>query len=283
MAKQAPRAGLQRAFDRNQLVLFYQPIHELESRRIVAAEALLRARRESGEIRNAAPLTAAAEHGPDLYRLNSWTVKRAYADAASWQHDGGEKVRLNVNLSPREFDDGKVSHRLRKLVKGCGADAHKVNLEITETSFIENPKRASRALDELKELGVELWLDDFGTIHSSITHLLQFPIDGIKLPAEFVKGIAGDGRSRAVVTHLVALAHDLDLRVIAEGVEHEDQLAVLREIDCDYIQGFLFSRPMPVEKFEKTLLTPPSRRRRSSPRSGSRGRGAARGRASRSS
>ena len=265
----APRAGLQRAFDQKQLVLFYQPIHELESRRIVAAEALLRARRASGEIRNAEPLTKAAEHGPDLFRLDSWTMQRAYADAAEWQSDGGPDVRLNVNLSPREFERGSISQRLRKLVRGAGAE--KVNLEITETTFIAKPKRTTRALAELKDLGVEIWLDDFGTVHSSLSHLLVFPVDGIKLPAEFVKGIAANDRSRTLVTHLVELAHDLDMRVIAEGVERDDQLAVLRRVGCDFVQGFLFSKPMPLEDLEATL------------RSGSKDRGAARGHASRSS
>jgi len=251
--KPAPRAGLKRAFDQKQLVLFYQPIHELESRRIVAAEALLRARRQSGQIRNAAPLTMTAERGPDVFRLDSWTMQQAYSDAAAWQSNGGPDVRLNVNLSPRELEQSRLSDRVRKLVKGCGADASKVNLEITETTFIANPKKTTRALEELKELGVELWLDDFGTVHSSLSHLLQFPIDGIKLPEEFVRGIAADGRARALTTHLVQLAHDLDLRVIAEGVERDDQLAVLRELECDFVQGFLFSKPMSLDDFEKAL------------------------------
>lgn len=255
MTKTAPRAGLQRAFERKQLVLFYQPIHELESRRIVAAEALLRARRQTGEIRNAAPLTAAAEHGPDLFRLDSWTMQRAYADAGAWQRNHGADVRLNVNLSPREFEQPRLSNRLRKLVTGSRVDPRKVNLEITESSFIAKPAQTLRAFRELKEIGVALWLDDFGTVHSSISHLLRFPVDGIKLPGAFVKGIADDERARAIVTHLVQLAHDLKMRVIAEEVENDDQLAVLRELQCDYIQGFLFSKPMPAEDLKSVLAS----------------------------
>src|SRR3954454_14198955 len=102
--KAAPRAAVKRALDQKQLVLFYQPIHELKSRRIVAAEALLRARRRSGEIRNAARLTVAAEQGPDLYRLDSWMIRRAFEDAASWQSEDAPGVRLHVNVSAREIE-----------------------------------------------------------------------------------------------------------------------------------------------------------------------------------
>src|SRR3954454_12413264 len=157
--KAAPRAAVKRALDQKQLVLFYQPIHELASRRVVAAEALLRARRRSGEIRNAARITAAAERGPDLYRLDSWLIKRAFRDAAAWQIEEGPDVRLHVNISPRELDEAALSSRLRGLAKLTGIDAAKVHIEITETSFIAHLRPAARALQRLKSLGVELWLD----------------------------------------------------------------------------------------------------------------------------
>lgn len=282
-AKPAPREGLERALDRKQLVLFYQPIHELESRRVVSAEALLRARRRSGEIRSGARLAVTAEKGPDLYRLDSWTMHQAYSDAAEWQRDGAPAVRLNVNLSPRELNEKGLSQRLRKLIRGCQGDAKKVNVEITETSYIAKPKQVIRALEQMKDLGVELWLDDFGTGFSSVTHLLHFPLDGIKLPAEFVMPVASDERARSITCGLIDLAHELGLRVIAEGVENDDQLAVLREARCEYVQGFLYSKPMPVAAFRKLLegATPPSSSA-SPPRARTR-RGAGRGRASRSS
>src|SRR6185436_16879014 len=177
--KAAPRAALRRALDQKQLVLFYQPIHELRSGRVVAAEALLRARRRSGEIRNAARLTATAEQGPDLYRLDSWMIKWAFRDAAAWQSDEGPDVRLHVNISPKELEETGLTTRLRKLAKLTGMDARKVNIEITETSFIAKLRPAARALERLRTLGLELWLDDFGTGHSSLSHLLLFPLDGI--------------------------------------------------------------------------------------------------------
>ncbi|HKS22798.1 MAG TPA: EAL domain-containing protein [Thermoanaerobaculia bacterium] len=254
--KAAPRAGLRRALDQKQLVLFYQPIHELESRRVVAAEALLRARRRSGEIRSAAALAKAAEEGPDLYRLDSWLIRRAFDDAAAWQRDVAPECALQVNVSPRELDERGLSTRLRKLAKLTGIEPRMVRVEITETSFIAKPGAAARALRQVKSVGVELWLDDFGTGHSSLSHLLSFPLDGLKLPAEFVQPLGTDERACSLVRHLIELAHDLGLRVTAEGVENGEQLAALRKAQCDFVQGFLFSKPMPVERFREFLRRP---------------------------
>ncbi|MEA2238503.1 MAG: hypothetical protein QOC81_3227 [Thermoanaerobaculia bacterium] len=249
MSESAPSSGLSRAIDQDQLVLFYQPIHELESRRIISAEALMRSRRGNGEIRSAAPLTEAAEEGPEIFKLDSWTMHRAYADAATWQKQAGPDVHLNVNLSPREFQEGNFMQRLLKLVKGNGNDLRKINIEITEMSYIEHPKQTMHVLDELKELGVQLWLDDFGTGHSSVEHLLHFPLDGVKVPGTFVSRLSSSQRARAITKAIIDLAHELEMKVIAEEIEHRDQLEFLREMQCDYIQGFLFSKPMPLDDF----------------------------------
>lgn len=268
----APQAGVKRALDQEQLVVFYQPIHEIDSRRIIAAEALLRAQRQSGEIREAASIAAAAEEGPEIFRLDSWLVQRAVADARGWQAANPE-VRIHVNLSAREFQEGDLAPRLRKLAGNCA-----VNVEITETSYIEKPEETVPLLDELKAMGLQLWLDDFGTGHSSVSHLLHFPLNGVKLPGEFVKGVAHDKRSRAIVKAVIGLAHELEMDVVAEGVEHDDQVAFLRDQKCDYVQGFLYSCPMPIEEFLEQL-TPSSS---TAPRDSTR-RGGGRDRASRSS
>lgn len=244
--------ALGRAFvERQHLLLFYQPIHVIRTGAIYGAEALLRQRRQTGEIREASVIAEAAEEsaGPELFVLDSMIVKQAYTDAASWPPD----VHLNVNLSPREFQEGDVLGRLTELVTSCNVDTRKVNLEITETSYIEHPKETMHMLDAIDELGVGLWLDDFGTGHSSLTHLQHFPLDGIKLPGSFVRELPGDRACAAIVRAVIALAHDLNLAVIAEEVETEEQLAFLRELDCEYVQGFLFSKPMTVEAFQATL------------------------------
>ena len=267
--------------DAEGLLLVYQPIHELRSARIVAAEALLRQRRESGEIREARIITEAAEEAPhdDLFALDSIMVQKAYRDAAHWHATGATDVRLNINLSPREFQEGNVVPRLTKLISGCGIDPRRLGVEITETSYIEHPDQTMEILGELKTLGIGLWLDDFGTGHSTLTHLQKFPVDGIKIPAQFVAEVEGDRRCRAIVRALISVAHDIGLKVIAEGVEREWQRDFLARGGCDFLQGFLYSKPMEAAELEE-LLTQPGR---SSPLPDSRSPGAAPDPSSRSS
>ncbi len=246
------QAALDRALSEDNLVLVYQPIHDARTRGIVAAEALLRQRRESGEIREATIITSAAEHGPDLFALDSWTTRNAYHDAAQWQSNGGSNVRLNVNLSPREFQEGNVLARLQKLLPNSGL-LRKLNLEITETSYIKHPEETRHVLQDLKDAGVALWLDDFGSGHSSLEHLQFFPVHGLKLPSLFVGTLERDERTRKIVRALLGLATELGLDVIAEGVENQAQLDFLLEHGCGYIQGFLFSKPMELRDFERML------------------------------
>jgi EAL domain-containing protein (putative c-di-GMP-specific phosphodiesterase class I) len=251
MADKKAEAALARALDGDgSLTLVYQPIHDADTKAIWGAEALLRQRRSDGELREASIITETAEEngGPELFQLDSMLVKRAYRDAASW----GD-VSLHVNLSPREFEQGNVLDRLTALVTSCGIDTRKVHLEITETSYIEQPEETMDVLVAIKQLGVQIWLDDFGTGHSSLTHLQQFPVDGIKLPGAFVRPLPEDQRCAAIVRSLMSLAKDLDVEVIAEEVENDTQLAFLRDLGCRLIQGFLFSRPMTAERFAEVL------------------------------
>lgn len=249
------RAALDRALDqRDQLLLVYQPIHDARSGEIRAVEALLRQRRQSGEIREASIISEAAESsaGGELFTLDHILVRKAYEDAAQWQLDHPD-IRLHINLSPRELQEGDVVRRVTSLVSSCGIDVHRLSLEITETTFIPSPETQIAALEELKSLGADLWLDDFGSGHSSLEHLQHFPLDGLKLPGTFVRPLPADARCAAIVRHVIGLAHDLDLDVVAEEVEREDQLEFLRDLDCDLIQGFLFSRPMTASRLQATL------------------------------
>jgi EAL domain-containing protein (putative c-di-GMP-specific phosphodiesterase class I) len=250
--EQAKQAALERALeDEETLVLLYQPIHDAITREVYSAEALLRQRRENGELREASIIHKAAEEscGPELFQLDHFLVQKAYVEAAHWP----SAVRLNVNLSPREFQEGNVLRRLHDLIGSCGMDPHRVNVEITETSYIDKPEETMDVLLSLKRMGIGLWLDDFGTGHSAMTHLQHFPVDGLKLPGAFVKDLPHDKRCAAIVSRLVSLAHDLGMQVIAEEVEREEQLDFLLAQQCEYIQGFLFSKPMLPTDFE-TLL-----------------------------
>lgn len=254
------RAALDRALDeREDLLLVYQPIHDAHNGAISAVEALMRQRRRSGELREASIISEAAErsYGSELFMLDHVLIRKAYRDAAKWQQHH-PAIRLHINLSPREFQEGDVVERLTSLLTSSGVDLRRVSLEITETRFIPSPEKTVSALEKLKDLGISLWLDDFGSGHSSLEHLQHFPLDGLKLPGAFVKALPGDARCAAIVRHVIALAHDLDLDVIAEEVERKDQLDFLRELDCDFIQGFLFSRPMTAARLQGSLTGGPS-------------------------
>ena len=211
---------------------------------------------ESGELREASIIHEAAEEscGPELFALDHILVRKAYTDAARWQ-SFAPGVRLNVNLSPREFQEGHVLERLTDArVTSCGIDTHRVNIEITETAHIEDLRGDEEVLRALKkELGVGLWLDDFGTGHSAIDHLLHFPIDGIKLPGAFVKPLPDDERCRAITRNLLALAHDLGLASSPRKWSGRISSTSCSSTDCEYIQGFLFSQPMTAEELERLV------------------------------
>ena len=248
------QAALDRALDeKERLLLVYQPIHDARTGAIWAVEALLRQRRSTGEIREASIITEAAEEscGPELFVLDSMVVKEAYTQAAGWQRKCD--IRLNVNLSPREFQEGNVLDRLTSLVTSCGIDTHKVNLELTETSYLEHPDETMEVMQELRKLGLHLWLDDFGTGHSSITHLQKLPVEGLKISGAFIRPMLQHDRSRAIVRALIDLAHDVGMAVIAEEVETQEQLDALLAMGCEYIQGFLFSKPMKAEELDEVL------------------------------
>jgi EAL domain-containing protein (putative c-di-GMP-specific phosphodiesterase class I) len=247
-----PRAELREALDDESLVNYYQPIHDITTRRIMSAESLLRRLGDDGTVSGAGDLTAAAEHGPDLVRLDQRSLRSAFTDAARWQRLA-ESVRVNVNLSPREFEKENLVDRIDRLVAETEVLPARVNLEITETSYIHDPAATVAVLEALKERGFDLWLDDFGTGHSSIEHLQHFPLDGLKIPGGFIREVTGNRRCCSIVHGVVALALDLGLAVVCEEVENEEQLEFVRRAGADFIQGFLFSRPMPVEEFIEFL------------------------------
>jgi EAL domain-containing protein (putative c-di-GMP-specific phosphodiesterase class I) len=221
--KRVAQAALDRALDEKDLLLVYQPIHDARTREIVSVEGLLRQRRKNGQIREASVITETAEKGPEVFELELWTIKHALQDAMQWQSGIAAHVKVNVNISPRIFEQGSgsVLDRMTEMTGECGIDSANVNIEMTETSYIEDPKDTMYALKMMRERGFNLWLDDFGTGHSSIEHLQLFPLDGIKIPGSFVKGIAKDERCRTIVRTLVHLAHDLGLKVVAEGIERK--------------------------------------------------------------
>jgi EAL domain-containing protein (putative c-di-GMP-specific phosphodiesterase class I) len=233
---------LQEAMAGDRLTVEYQPIVEARSGRVVGAEALLHWRAPSREPLDLSALLAAAERSPVIYALERWVLARC---GEEWKGPALTELRLNVNLSAREFDRPRLPDRLRAALSQSGLDPSRLTLEITETSAIRDPRAVAALLREMKQEGSEVWLDDFGTGHSSLEWLFRLPVDGIKIPGTFVCDVPGDQRAALITASVIDLAHQLGLRVLAEGVERPEQRDWLVERGCDHLQGFLFAPGLP--------------------------------------
>jgi EAL domain-containing protein (putative c-di-GMP-specific phosphodiesterase class I) len=231
----------------DRVVLNYQPVVEPDGGRVVAVEALMRWR-PPNEGPALSELIASAERSPVIFRLENWVLQQSIAAAAGWRDAGVGGLRLNVNLSAREFPRPGLVRRVTRLLRADGLDAGSLGLEITETSAMCHFDEVAAQIGELRAMGVEVWLDDFGTGHSSLEWLGRIPADGVKIPGALTGRLEDDPRIRTIVTRVIDLAHDLGLRVIAEGVETPSQRDILGRAECDLLQGFLFHPPLPPEE-----------------------------------
>jgi EAL domain-containing protein (putative c-di-GMP-specific phosphodiesterase class I) len=247
---------LKEALDGERLTLEYQPILRAADLRPVAAEALLRWREPERETHSLPELLLAAERSPVIFALEAWAMSVCFRDAAAWQSGPLPGLRINLNLSAREFHHGRnLVPRVERAAAEAGIDARKVTLEITETSAIHAPEHVARVIERLKALGLELWLDDFGTGHSSLAWLSWFPIDGLKVPGLFVERLPADRRSAVITADVIDMAHRLGLRVVAEGIETDGQASWLKEHGADAVQGFLFAAPLPPNEMVARLTS----------------------------
>jgi EAL domain-containing protein (putative c-di-GMP-specific phosphodiesterase class I) len=235
---------LKEALAGDRLVLYYQPIVDARTLRPSSAEALLRWKDAARDREEIPRLVAAAERSPVIFALERWAVGKGCGDAARWRERALPDLRVNINVSAREFRGGRVHRALDQTLRAHCADPSSVALEITETSALHDPALVAPVLEDLKQRGHEVWLDDFGTGHSSLAWLRHLPIHGVKIPADFVRPAPTDARVATITAAIIALAHELGLRVVAEGVERPEHRDWLLERGCDAFQGYLFHEPM---------------------------------------
>ena len=262
--KRAAIRCLQQALQEERLCLHYQPIVDARDGRVERAEALLRWRAPppaatecpQPQPESLSELIWAAERSPVIFRLENWVLRQAFHDAARWTEAGLGVLRVNVNLSAREFPRADLVDRLTRLLDDAGLPPGRVAIEITETSRLSDFPAVARQLGRLRKLGMELWLDDFGTGHSSLEWLSHLPLDGLKVAATFVERLFGEPRCQDIVRRLLDLARDLRLRTVAEGVEREEQRAFLAGCGCDLLQGFLLYAAAPAEELPRLLAAP---------------------------
>jgi diguanylate cyclase (GGDEF)-like protein/PAS domain S-box-containing protein len=241
--------GLRRALANHELDVHYQPILDFRSGRITGMEALLRwTHPDMGSVPPALFIPIAESTG-GMVPIGSWALRHACLQAKQWHDAGHQTLSLAVNLSVTQLQSSDLVDTVRNVLQETGFPAHLLELEITESGAMHNPETSIRVLYELKKLGLRISLDDFGTGHSSLSYLKRFPVDTLKIDQSFVQDTTSDPDAAAIVTAIIAMAHSLRLKVIAEGVEYTEQADFLRHHDCDQMQGYLITPPVPAARF----------------------------------
>jgi diguanylate cyclase (GGDEF)-like protein len=236
----------------DQLELFYQPKVDLRTSRVVGAEALLRWRHPERGLVSPAEFVPVAEDTGLIVPIGRWVVREACRRVKAWNDVPALRgMRIAVNVSARQFRDPRFLQDVQQILDETGIDPRAIEIEITEGTLMNDTKAARAILNELKKLGIWIALDDFGTGYSSLGYLRQFPFDTLKVDRSFVSDILVDDGSAAITSAIIAMANRLGLNVVAEGVETEGQLEYLRTLGCDQIQGYFYSRPLPVLEFER--------------------------------
>lgn len=238
-------SALRHALARGELVLHYQPIVELASGKMVCMEVLLRWQHPEQGLVPPMRFIPLAEESGLIVPIGEWVLRAACEQVKAWQDAGVDVPRLAINLSARQFHQKNFAQTIFRILEQAGVAAHAIELEITEGILIENTDEVRDTLRLLSEGGFEISIDDFGTGYSGLSYLKRFPIDILKIDRSFVMDCAHDADDAAIVTAIIAMAHSLQMTVVAEGVENEEQLNFLRERGCDKYQGYYFSKPMP--------------------------------------
>jgi diguanylate cyclase (GGDEF)-like protein len=246
--------ALRRAVERDELVVHYQPIVELETGDVRAVEALLRWDRAGHGLVPPLEFIPLAEDTGVIVSLGEWVLNEACAEAQRWARSGVNQVAVTVNVSARQLLDPGFESAVAKALTFSGLKSSGLILEVTESSVIKNADMAVAKLDRISSTGVRIALDDFGEGYSSLSHLRELPIDILKIARPFVRELTEDDHDPALVRGIIELARSLGLRLVAEGIEYPEQAAVLRALDCQFGQGFLFARPMEAERL-RALLT----------------------------
>ena len=239
-------ADLRGAVDHKELTLHYQPIIDLKTQQLTGFEALVRWNHPTrGLIYPLEFIPLAEEHGL-IYQIGEWILREACRELKLLQvrHPSQPPLTMSINISNRQFSQQDIVGILSGLLTEMGVDSHTVILEITESMIMENVDAAVATMKRLRNMGIQIHIDDFGTGHSSLNYLQLFPVSALKIDRSFINKLTTSGDNQEIITHIVTLAKSLNFDVIAEGVEMDYQLASIKDLHCGYGQGFLFARPM---------------------------------------
>ncbi|MES2070517.1 MAG: EAL domain-containing protein [Pseudomonadota bacterium] len=247
-------ASLKQALERDEFELHYQPQVSLRSGKVVGVEALLRWRHPLQGLIGPAQFIGFAEESGLILPIGEWVLMRACAQNKAWQDAGLPAIPVAVNVSAKQCAQQDLEAVVRRALDSSGLPARFLELELTESLSMADPEKSVPLMERMKEIGVELSIDDFGTGYSNMSYLKRFPIDRLKLDISFVRDITTDPGSLAISDAIITMSHSLHLEVVAEGVETEGQLALLLARNCDLIQGYYFSKPIPAQGMTQLLL-----------------------------
>ena len=245
--------SLRRALDNDEFILRYQPRVAVDTHHITGVEALLRWEHPELGLISPAEFVPLAEDTGLIIPIGEWVLHEACEQNRRWQEQGLEPFRVAVNISARQFQQSDILRVVVRALEAARMSPEHLELELTESSIMNNVDFAVKALTDLKQMGVEITVDDFGTGFSSLSYLKRLPIDALKIDQSFVRDATTDPDDAALVMAVVTLGHNMRLKVIAEGVETEEQLRFLHLLRCDEIQGFLFSRPVAADEISRML------------------------------
>jgi diguanylate cyclase (GGDEF)-like protein len=246
-------SSLRRALERNEFELYYQPRIHVDDGTVVGCEALLRWQHPEMGLTLPERFIGLAEETGLIVPIGEWVIRTASAQAREWERKGMRSITVSVNLSMRQFKQEGLAGAVDDALRASGLDPRRLEMELTESLVMQDTESAIRVLERLREIGVELSVDDFGTGHSSLSYLTRLPISALKIDQSFVQAIRGTGQSDEgiVAQAIISLAHNLKLKVVGEGVETAAQFDFLKQHACDEVQGYHFGRPMPASEFER--------------------------------
>ena len=245
---------LRRALERQQFELHYQPRVDMATREVVAAEALIRWQVSEDEVIPPSRFVPIAEEIGLIAPIGKWVLRTACEQNRRWQDAGLPKFVMSVNVSARQFRQENFARTVADILRDSGLEAHYLEIELTESAVMHDAEQFIATLGELRALGVKIALDDFGTGYSSLSYLKRLPVDRLKVDRSFVQDIAIDADDATIVRTIIALGHNLGLRVVAEGVETEQQIEFLRDNHCDELQGYYFGTPSAASAFARAVF-----------------------------
>ncbi|WAM35038.1 EAL domain-containing protein [Caldicellulosiruptor morganii] len=246
--------SLRKAIEDDQFVLYYQPVVDLDTLQITGVEALLRWISPQKGMISPLDFIPVAEESGLIVKIGELVIEKALKDIKVWEQKGAGNISVSINLSARQLRAKHFESKVLRLFEKYRIDPGKVIFEITESGAVENFDISLRILSFLCQMGIKFLIDDFGTGYSSLIYLRRLPIGGVKIDRSFISDIAYSKESRSIVEGIILMAHKLDLKVVAEGIETKEELDVLRQMGCDSGQGYLFSKPVPKDEIEKLIL-----------------------------